>query len=652
MTETDAVESDLGERPHTSSFEEILVRQTLLRSIGPTFFEQCRLTQLTALVVAPSDRWALPLFTEANRLLDAELRRGAELEGSHLPLIILRTPPSRSSRSSSKDDGTLAEITQSIREGASVIGVFAPGAEPLAVFTDHVDLRIDVERPSTIELAQAIATFMGSPVEPSDLVAANGLDLDALSLSIRPRAPIEETIRRVNALGRPKVDGDFPGLEELAGYGEAQTWGLRLARNIERLRAGDPSVSLAGLPRGVLLVGPPGTGKSVFARALATTAGVPIVVTSASEWLSSGDGHLAAALNAARSSIERARASKPGLLLIDEIDSLRDRDDETGSNASWFINFVNGVLTMVDGVVKTPGLVLIGACNNAARVDKALKRAGRLDTIIEIALPGVEDRRKILALYARGELSDVDLERCARSAEGFSGADLEKAVRDARDAARDADRPLTADDVLNAISPPARISRAELWDQCVHEAGHAVVGAALGFRLLSVQVAMTGDAGGLTRLADGRGLLRDASSIDRLVTMIMAGRAADEIVGDAPTTGAGGDATSDLAKATSLLAARHGSWALGGTLVYRGDPMGVVQAINEDAELRAAVEADLAKRLKQARAVVLDNYNVVFVLADTLLRRRFLTGHEAHLVMESAGLRAYASTGPDRRKLH
>lgn len=631
------------------SFEQVLVRQTLEKALGPTTFTDCRRSQLHVLISAPSDRWTGPLVGAASHLLDLELRGVDGLVRSQRPLIFQRDPPGRL-RSSSKDT-TLADIRDAVRRGASVIGVFSPAAEPLAVFTENVDRRIEVARPTRADLAAAISTFTGHPVAPSDLFSADALDLDALSLSVRPRAPIEQTIARVNALGRPNVDDGFPGLDELAGYGEAKIWGLRLARNIERLRAGDPEVSLETLPRGVLLVGPPGTGKSIYGRALAKTAGVPIVVTSASDWLSSGDGHLSAVLNAARSSIERARAFKPGILLIDEVDSLRDRDDETGSNASWFVNFVNGVLTMIDGVVKSSGLVLLGACNNADRVDKALKRAGRLDTIIRIGLPDAEDRRQILAHYAKGELTDEELRRCARNAVGFSGADIERAVREARDAARDDRRCLTADDLLNAISPPARISSSELWNQCVHEAGHAVVGAALGLRLHSVQVAITGDAGGVTRIGEGPNLL-DVASIERLTAMIMAGRASDEIVGEAATSGAGGGAASDLAKATSLAAARHGSWALGSDLIYRGDPAEVTKAISADADLKARVESDLRNAIETARTIVLMNFKVVVALAGALRERRFLAGDEAHEIIESAGLQIWSGRSEARRKMN
>lgn len=638
MTFSKTDEDDLAEGVHMLSFDQILVRQALDRAIEPSLVKECVERQLSVMVAVPADPWTGPVYGALHHRFDKELSLLGLPRAGQRPLIFRRDPPSRATRlTSSTKDETLEEIKRWLRNGCSVVGVFGPSAAPLSVFVDHVDVRIEVRRPSSIDLAEAISAFTGHDVAATDLPVPDTLDLDALALSVRPRAPIIDTIRRIQALTRSSAVNDgVPGLGELAGYGDAQKWGLRLARNVARLRAGDSGMSAAALPRGVLLVGPAGTGKSIYGRALAKTAGVPIVVTSASEWLSSGDGNLAAALNAARASIERARTFTPGILFVDEIDSLRDRDHETGRNSSWWINFVNGILTMIDGVIKKPGLILVGACNNADRVDKALKRAGRLDTIIEITLPRADDRRKILALYAKGELSDEALSRCARIAEGFTGADLEKAIRDARDTARDAERSMTEDDVLKAISPPADVSETEIWEQAVHEAGHAVVGALLGFRLASIQVAMTGSAGGLTIVEDSH-RLKDVLSLERLATMILAGRASDEIVGGAATTGAGGDVSSDIAKATSLIAGLHGSWALRETLAYRGGPAQAAEAMLNDAGLRAKVEDDLRRCLDRARAIVLRNVKVILVLADALSKRRFLAGSEAHEVIIKAG---------------
>ena len=175
------------------------------------------------------------------------------------------------------------------------------------------------------------------------------------------------------------------------------------------------------LPKGILFNGPPGTGKTTIARAVATRAGLNFYVLRANEIVSKWVGESEKNLTQL---FETARKHSPAIIFIDEIDSLGKKRSDGGSSHSD--SLLNHLLQLIDGVIKSDGVYVIAATNRAELVDDALLRAGRLNRIIEIGLPDIESRRKLFKVYARSlKLArDVDLEALAVATEGNSGADI------------------------------------------------------------------------------------------------------------------------------------------------------------------------------------------------------------------------------------
>lgn len=611
MTIFDDADSDVGERETAGSFRQILVQNAVKKALTPAVVASCLDDQIIILFNTPTEVWANAVMGPIAGLF--ENRRG-----STKPFIFKRSPPRKTG--SPKDDPDHDTLIVKLLSGTSAIGVFSPGSAPLPALPDNPDLRLEITRPDRRAIAEALSEATGAVVAPESVPILNTLDLDALCIAIRPRAPIERTLVRLQSLsaGQNQDDEAVPHLEQLAGYGAAKVWALAALRTLERLRSGDPDVTLADLPRGALLVGPPGVGKSIFARSFAKSLKIPSVITSVSDWMGSGDTHLGTVIKAARSAIDKATSYQPGFLFIDEVDSIVDRDFENGDSASWWLNFVNAVLTAIDGAVKSPGLIVVGACNNLNRVDKALKRSGRLETIVSIGLPNEADRLLILEFYVKSALSTDALRPCAARAAGMSGADLQRVVREAKQAARDLDRRLTVDDLLQAMKPSDALSGDVLVTAARHEAGHALANLLLGDRLLSVDVER-----GVTHLMPPPRVL-DKFTIDDVLVALLAGRAADVLLSGKANGGAGGAPHSDLGQATALSAARHGSFGLGETLAFVGPADEVLRLVRADQDLRTKVEKDLQDAYAAALSLLARHKVALAALADELLHRRFM----------------------------
>ena len=430
-----------------------------------------------------------------------------------------------------------------------------------------------------------------------------------------------------------------PTLDRLHGMDEAVTWGESVARDLRAFRNG--TLPWSAVDRGCLLSGPPGCGKTLFARALAATCGVPLVGGSYGEWLGTGQGHQGDLLNAMRKSFAKARAGVPSILFIDEIDSFTDRATITHHYASWEIQVVNALLNEIDGASSGEGVILLGACNHPARLDPALVRSGRLDRHVRIRLPDRGALAAILREHLGTDLAGQNLAGAALAASGASGADCERFVRGARRRARIACRAIVPADLLNEIGGSDDRSAGDIRIAAVHEAGHAVAACALRPGSLEmVTIDGIGDEGGHTRLKRNGPAFGLPADIAAQLVMVLAGRAAEHETFGAASSGSGGGPACDLARATEL--AVRADTALGfdevGGLSWRGLPAinGLPAMLAADQGLATRVRGRLEVAYAEARDLVRPRLSAVLAVSDVLAARRVLEGTEAEAIIRKA----------------
>ena len=273
------------------------------------------------------------------------------------------------------------------------------------------------------------------------------------------------------AIGTPDSPRSTPTLDRLHGMDELVEWGMGLARDLEAYRKGE--IAWAAVDSGCLVSGPPGCGKTLFARALAATCGVPLIIGGYGLWHSTGGTHQGDLFKAMRRSFADAKDQAPAILFIDEIDSFSDRATLRHEWASWEIQIVNQLLSEIDGVSGLEGVVILGCCNHPHKLDAALTRAGRLGRHIRVGLPDTAGLERILREHLGADLGEVSLSGLALMAAGSSGADCEMYVRSARQIARQAGRQLQLED-LEAVLGGAGMTDAETWIAAIHESGHVV----------------------------------------------------------------------------------------------------------------------------------------------------------------------------------
>ncbi|HXF82603.1 MAG TPA: ATP-dependent zinc metalloprotease FtsH [bacterium] len=465
---------------------------------------------------------------------------------------------------------------------------------------------------------------------------------------------------RLHTENRPKVTFD-----DVAGVEEAKE---ELQEVIEFLKHPKKFQALgAKIPRGVLLVGPPGSGKTLLAKAVAGEAGVPFFSISGSEFV---EMFVGVGASRVRDLFEQAKKSAPCLVFIDEIDAVgRQRGAGLGGGHDEREQTLNQLLVEMDGFDPNAGIIVIAATNRPDILDPALLRPGRFDRRVVVDNPDSKGRKAILEVHARGKplAEDVNIEVLAKHTPGFSGADLANLVNEAALlAARRNKKKITMAEMDEAIerviAGPQRRSRIlsprEREIAAYHEGGHALLGKVLpnADPPHKVTILPRGMALGYVISAppEDKYTYTRSELLDR-ITAALGGRVAEELVFGEVTTGAQNDfeQATDLARRMVTefgmseklgplsLGKRHGPVFLGRDLVETKNYSEEI-AYEIDKEVRRIID----ECYERARRVISEHRVTLERVAKALLERESLEGDELERVMAGQPLEEAPAAAP------
>jgi len=373
--------------------------------------------------------------------------------------------------------------------------------------------------------------------------------------------------------------GDHPtvSFEDVAGVDEAKE---ELREVVEFLREPQKFISLgARIPKGVLLVGAPGTGKTLMAKAVSGEAGVPFFSISGSEFV---EMFVGVGASRVRDLFEQAKRHSPAIVFVDEIDAVgRHRGAGLGGSHDEREQTLNQLLVEMDGFDTDTNVIIIAATNRPDILDPALLRPGRFDRRVVLDRPDIKGREEILEVHVKGKpvSPDVDLHDIARSTPGFVGADIENLVNEAAILAARRDKSIIEHDefmeaIERVIAGPERKSRLINENEkkiiAYHEAGHAVVINALpeADTVQKVSIISRGEAGGYTMaFPDEDRMLKSRSQLVSDMVGLLGGRAAEDIVFSDVTSGASND-LERVTKLARIMVTRLGMSEELGPMVY------------------------------------------------------------------------------------
>ena len=439
---------------------------------------------------------------------------------------------------------------------------------------------------------------------------------------------------------------------DIAGMDEEKT---ELQEIVEFLKNPKKFTDLgARIPKGVLLVGQPGTGKTLLARAVAGESKVPFISISGSDFV---EMFVGVGASRVRDLFDQAKKNKPCIVFIDEIDAVgRQRGAGLGGGNDEREQTLNQLLVEMDGFEPNEGIIVLAATNRSDVLDPALMRPGRFDRQIYVHVPDVKGREGILKIHARNKPLDesIDFNVLARITTGFTGADIENMLNEAAILAARAGRPkIIMEDITEGINKvimgPQKKSRLltekERKLTAYHEAGHTIVAKKLKHceDVQEVSIIPRGNAGGYTMSRpENDDMTMSFNKANDTIAMSMGGRVAEEIVLKDITSGA----SSDIQHATKIARAMVYDWgmskkvgfmALGASsTVFIGRDY---QSKNDFSEKLAGIADDemmtiLNNNYKRAKDILLENEDILHEMAKLLLARETIYKEEVDMILD------------------
>jgi cell division protease FtsH len=443
--------------------------------------------------------------------------------------------------------------------------------------------------------------------------------------------------------------------DDVAGVEEAKQ---ELAEVVEFLKEPQKFIALgARIPKGVILMGAPGTGKTLMAKAVSGEAGVPFFTISGSEFV---EMFVGVGASRVRDLFDQAKRNSPCIVFVDEIDAVgRHRGAGLGGSHDEREQTLNQILVEMDGFDTDTNVIVIAATNRPDILDPALLRPGRFDRRVVLDRPDMKGRQKIMEVHARGKPldKDVDLEALARQTPGFVGADIENMVNEAAILAARRNKKSIAmaemqEAVERVIAGPERKSRVITDEEkeivAYHEAGHVLASAKTpeADKVRKVTIIPRGMAGGYTMiLPDEDRYLASRTRFEASLVTMLGGRAAEEVVFDQVTTGA----SNDLERATELARKMVMEFGMSGELgpmtfgdreemVFLGRNIAEHRNYSESVARRidAEVRQIIHRAHERALQVMSENREMLDRLARQLIVQESLTESEVDSLLEAA----------------
>ena len=432
--------------------------------------------------------------------------------------------------------------------------------------------------------------------------------------------------------------------EDVAGEDEAKE---NLTEIVDYLH--DPSKYKdigASMPKGILLVGPPGTGKTMLAKAVAGEANVPFFSMSGSEFVEMFVGMGASKV---RDLFKQAKEKAPCIVFIDEIDAIgKKRDGQIGGNDERE-QTLNQLLTEMDGFEGNSGVMILAATNRPDALDPALTRPGRFDRRVPVELPDLKGREEILKVHAKKIkiADDVDFKLIARMASGASGAELAniineaalRAVRDNRKFANQSDLEESIEVVIAGYQKKNSIlTDAEKWRVSYHEVGHALVAAkqtnSAPVTKITIIPRTSGALGYTMQVDEGNHYLMTKSELENKIATLTGGRAAEEVVFGDVSTGA----SNDIEQATKLARAmitRYGmskDFDMVALETVNNRYLGGDTSLAASAETAAVIDKQVVALVKaqheKAAQILMENRDKLEEISHFLYEKETITGDE------------------------